>query len=64
MTWGVGYLIGIAIAVLLYFAVRYVERDYYKRKQEIIRKKLERVAESKRSNGEERAAGTNDKNRG
>lgn len=49
MNWGaVGFLVGVGIAILLYIAVRYVERDYYKRKHEIIRKKLERVEEAKR----------------
>lgn len=60
MNWGaVGFLVGVGIAILLYIAVRYVERDYYKRKHEIIRKKLARVEEGK---GPEQAHGGQERN--
>jgi hypothetical protein len=46
-----GYLIGLLLAILLYFLVGWMERDYYRRRHEIIRQKLERIGESKRNGG-------------
>lgn len=47
MTAGMGYLIGLVLALVLYIAVWLMERDYYKRRHELIRKKIERINESK-----------------
>lgn len=46
--WG-GYLLGIALAILLYVGVHFVERDYYKRKLEAVRRKQERINNSEAS---------------
>lgn len=44
-----GYLLGIGLAIVLYLAVRSMERDYYKRKHEIIQKKFEKLNQSRQS---------------
>ncbi|MCW8193464.1 hypothetical protein F6455_01525 [Proteobacteria bacterium 005FR1] len=47
MTAGTGYLIGLVLALVLYVAVWVMERDYYKRRHELIRKKMDKLEESK-----------------
>ncbi len=47
--WGEGYLIGIALAFLFWFFVlRSVDKTYYKRKAEILRKRKLKLKESRR----------------
>lgn len=40
---GVGYLFGIVLGVVLYVLVAWMEDDYYKRKHEVIRRKLAKL---------------------
>lgn len=42
-----GWLLGIGLVLVIYLAVRDMERDYYRRKHEIIRKKKKRLEEAK-----------------
>ncbi len=58
--WGKGYLIGFALAFIFWlFFLRSVDRDYYKRKAEILRKrKLKLEASRKESLDVEQANNT------
>jgi hypothetical protein len=51
MTAGTGYLIGLVLALILYVAVWVMERDYYKRRHELIKRKIEKLEEFKKRNG-------------
>ena len=45
-----GYLIGVVLALVLYVLVTYMERDYYRRRHEVIRKKLEKIEDKQDEN--------------
>ena len=49
MTWGLGYLLGIVAAFILYLLIRSVDRDYYKRKMEILQKRKTKLNERKQA---------------
>jgi hypothetical protein len=53
---GTGYLIGIMLGLILYVLVTWMERDYYKRQHEVIRRKIEKLDKSREK---ERAAESN-----
>jgi len=39
MTWGQGYIWGIGAAFIPYLIIRSIDRDYYKRKRAILKKR-------------------------
>lgn len=43
-----GYSIGLILALILYVAVSYMERDHYRHRQHLIRQKLEKLENGKR----------------
>ena len=48
MTYGEGYVIGIGLAFFLYLLVRRIDRNYYRRKINILKARKERLKAKKK----------------
>ncbi len=55
--WGQGYILGIGVAFILYLWVRRIDRRYYKRKRELIQRRLRQAEARKAKHSVKKKAG-------